>query len=150
MLTNCSHFSSQGSYYGYTQTWTKLHTEVMNWISGANYECRLCMALTSSDLNYTVRNLYRLWVACPCPSRSAVAMRALTWVVFTLSFFHADSAFWQYSPSPIARWARDHPAEDSLREIFKCAHLKFTVYGRKQANKQANKQAYTHFHMQSR
>ena len=34
-LTNCSHFSSQGSIYSYIHTWTKLHTEVMNWISGS-------------------------------------------------------------------------------------------------------------------
>ena len=97
MLKNCSHFSGQGSYYGYTQTWTKLHTEVMNWISGASYECWLCMALTSSNLNDTVHNSYRLWVACPCLSWSTVGMRVLTWVVFTPSFFYADAAFWQYS-----------------------------------------------------
>ena len=43
-ITNCIQwpFSSQGSYYGYTN--------FMSWTSGA-YECRLCMALTWSDLN---------------------------------------------------------------------------------------------------
>ena len=30
-----------------------------------------------------------------------------------------------------------HVHEIDLREIFECTHLKFTVYGRKQANKQA-------------
>ena len=43
----------------------------------------------------TVRDLYRLWAACPCLPWSAVAMRVLTWVVFTLSFFHADIALQQ-------------------------------------------------------
>ena len=49
------------------------------------------------------------------------------------------------SPSPTARWARHrHKAiwprighSFSLHEILKYAHLKFTVYGRKQASKQA-------------
>ena len=35
--TLCSHFSSQGSYYSYTHAWTKLHNEVMSWISGTYY-----------------------------------------------------------------------------------------------------------------
>ena len=30
--------------------------------------------------------------------------------------------------------ARNHPRTFSLHEIFKCAHLKFTVYGRKQTD----------------
>ena len=34
MLKNCSDFSGQGSFYGYTHT-CKLHTEVMSWISAA-------------------------------------------------------------------------------------------------------------------
>ena len=34
-----------------------------------------------------------------------------------------------------AGWTRDYPRTFSLREILKCAHLKFTVYGRKQTNK---------------
>ena len=37
-------------YYGYTHSWTILHT-VMSWISGA-YECWSYLALTWSDLNY--------------------------------------------------------------------------------------------------
>ena len=38
--------------------------------------------------------------------------------------------------------SRDYPRMFSLREIFKCAHLKFTVYGRKQTSK------HTHAHVQ--
>ena len=36
--TSCIHFSGQGSHYGYTHAWTKLHNEVMSWISGS-YRC---------------------------------------------------------------------------------------------------------------
>ena len=36
--TLCIHFSGQGSHYGYTHAWTKLHNEVMSWISGS-YRC---------------------------------------------------------------------------------------------------------------
>ena len=43
----------------------------------------------------TVRDLYHLWGACPCLPWSAVAMHVLTWVVFTLGFFHADVALQQ-------------------------------------------------------
>jgi len=32
------YFSAQGSCYAYTHAWTKLHNEVMSWVSGA-YEC---------------------------------------------------------------------------------------------------------------
>ena len=78
--TLCSHFFGQWSYCGYTHTLTKLHTEVTRWISRA-YECRLCM--DSPEVNSTtVCDLYCLWAACNCLSWSAVAMRALTWVIF--------------------------------------------------------------------
>ena len=40
-----------------TYAWTKLHTKIISWVSG-RYECRLCMALTWSDLNHRDRNLY--------------------------------------------------------------------------------------------
>ena len=46
------------------------------------------------------------------------------------------------SPSLTAGWAQDYPRMFSLCEIFKYAHLKFTVYGRKQASK------HTHAHVQ--
>ena len=52
----------------------------MSWISHA-YECRLCMDLPEAN-STTVRDLYCQWAACPCLSWSAVAMRALIWVVF--------------------------------------------------------------------
>ena len=47
-LTSCSHFFGQWSYWGYTHTFTKLHTEVMRWISCA-YECWLCMDLPEAN-----------------------------------------------------------------------------------------------------
>ena len=128
MLTNCSLLRSRNLLRLHTKL--GLHNEVMNtllWVS----------IMHGPYLNYTVRNLYTycLWVACPCLSRFTV--RALTWVVFALCFFHAHSAFWQYSPSLTVRWDRDHIYRTfiSLREIFKCAHLKVTVYGRKQTSK---------------
>ena len=52
----------------------------MSWISHA-YESRLCMDLPEAN-STTVRDLYCLWVACTCLSWSAVAMCALTWVVY--------------------------------------------------------------------
>ena len=56
-------------------------------------------SVNASNVDYenstTVRNLYRLWAACPCLSWSEVAKRALTWVVFAPGFFHADVALWQ-------------------------------------------------------
>ena len=39
--------------------------------------------------------LHHLWAAYPCLSWSTVAMRALTWVIFTPGFFHTDTALWQ-------------------------------------------------------
>ena len=38
---------------------------------------------------------YHLWTAYPCLSWSAVAMCALTWVVFAPGFFHTNAALWQ-------------------------------------------------------
>ena len=74
----CSHFSCQGSYYGCTHAWTELHTEVMSWISGT-------YAWALSEANWTtVRDLYYLPLFVNC--RSAVTMRALTWVVFVPGF----------------------------------------------------------------
>ena len=81
--TLCSHFFGQWSYWGYTHALTKLHTEVMSWISRA-HECRLCMDLPEAN-STTLRDLYCLWVACPCLSWSAVAKRVLTWVVSVAS-----------------------------------------------------------------
>ena len=121
ILKNCSHFSSQGSYYDYTHTYT---TEVMSLISGAN-ECQLCIVLTWRELNYTVRNLYHLWTASPCLSWSAVAMHTLAWVVFAPGFFTpactlAVALQWLH-------WQRKTTGEwpFSLHEIFKCTHLKY-------------------------
>ena len=71
--TLCSHFSSQGSYYGYTHTWTKLHTEVVVFMS---------VIMHGSYLKQTqllcVIWRYCLWAAWPCLSLSAVAMCAIT------------------------------------------------------------------------
>ena len=81
MLTNCSHFSGQGSYYSYTHAWTKLQSRVMSWIIW--HWVRWPLPEANSTI---VRNLYRLWGACPCLSWSAVAMHVLTWVVSAPGF----------------------------------------------------------------
>jgi len=97
--TSCSHFFSQWSYWGYTHALTKLHTEVISWISRA-YECRLCMAYLN-----TKRDLHCLWAACPCLSWSAVAMRALTWAVFVPRASFTSTLHSGSSPSPMQQRA---------------------------------------------
>ena len=87
--TSCSHFSSEGSYYGYTHTWTKLHNEVMSWISGP-YEHHW------SELNYTVPDL-------TVPSLSSLPLSVMVCSCHSCvnlshhcsKFFHADIALWQ-------------------------------------------------------
>ena len=112
---------------------TRFNTEVMSWISHA-YECRSCMDLPEAN-STTVRNLYCLWAACPCLSWSTVAMRALTWVIFI-----PQASCWCCAPVVGLRrrgstlgllHARNYPRTFGLHKIFKYAHLKFTVYGRK-------------------
>ena len=51
--TLCSHFSSQGSYYGYTHAWTKFHNEVMSWTSGA-YECHYAWSAVAFSRSISV------------------------------------------------------------------------------------------------
>ena len=82
----------------------------------------------------TVHDLYCLWGACPCLSWSAVAMRALTWVVFVPGFLHAMLCSGS-SPSPTQQWAGHIAWHETIWQIFKCTHLKFMVYGCKQASK---------------
>ena len=127
--TSCSHFFAQWSYWGYTHAFTKLYTEVTSWISRA-YECQLCMDLPEAN-SITVRDLYRLWATCPCLSWSAVAMRALTWVVFVPRASFTPTLCSSSSPSPTRQWAGHIACTKlpGLHEIFKYAHLKFTVYG---------------------
>ena len=93
--TLCSHFFGQWSYWGYTNTFTKLHTGVMRWISCA-YECRLCMDLPEAN-STTMRDLYCLWAACLPLSvmvRSCQACVNLSRLC-SLGFLHADAALWQ-------------------------------------------------------
>ena len=73
--TLCSHFSSQVSYYGYTQAWTKLHNKVMSWISGA-YECHYAWSLPEVNWTQLLCMIWwhRLWAACPCLSWSTVVV----------------------------------------------------------------------------
>ena len=108
----------------------------MSWISRA-YECRLCMDLPEAN-STTVRDLYCLWAACLCLSWSAVVMRALTWVVFV-----PQAARWRCTLAVALHQrdsglgishARNYPRTFSLHKIFKCTHLKFTVYGHKQTD----------------
>ena len=123
MLTNCSHFSGQGSYYGYTHAWTKLQTKVMSWIIWRLWGC---MALTWSKLNNCVwfvssvsslplSVMVRGCHACPNLSRLRSGFLSRRWALAV-------------GPSSTAGWH-----ETSLRGIFKCAHLKFMVHGYKQA-----------------
>ena len=52
----------------YTHTWTKLHKEVMSWISGAVYMSVIMHGpyLKRMQLLCMICQ-YRLWAACPCP-----------------------------------------------------------------------------------
>ena len=86
----------------------------MKWISHA-YD-RLCMDLPEAN-STTVHHLYcPVWAPCSCLSWSAVAMRA-------------SSSLLGFTPT---RQRAGHIAyTKGLHEIFKYAHLKFTVYGRK-------------------
>ena len=79
---------------------TRFNTEVMSWISRA-YECQLCMDL----LEYSVWFVYCLWAACHCLSWSAVAMRALTWVVFVPRASFTSTLRSGSSPSPMRQRA---------------------------------------------
>ena len=109
---------------------------------GLNFKLKLWAELSGTyedawplpEANSTiVCNLYRLWAACPFLSVMVRSCHAC------LNLSHLRSGFLlgrrcalAVGPSSTARWYKT-----SLREIFKCAHLKFTVYG--------HKQAYTHF-----
>ena len=116
-ITSCSHFFGQWSYWGYTHGFTKFHTEVMSWISRA-YGCRLCMDLPEVPWRC---DLYCLWTACPCLPWSAVAMRALTWVVFV--------PWASFTPMLRSGSSISHAQKlPHLHEIFKHAH---SVYGLK-------------------
>ena len=103
----------------------------MSWISCV-YGCRLCMDIPEAN-STTVRDLYCLWAACLCLSWSAVVMHALPWVVFIPRASRrrctlAVAPHWCDSRLGILH-ARNYPRTFSLHEIFKCAHLKFTIYG---------------------
>ena len=52
MLTNCSHFSGQGSYYGYTHAWTNVTLQWSHNLNLWRLWVSLRMALTWSELNY--------------------------------------------------------------------------------------------------
>ena len=90
--TSCSHFACQGSYYATHTHWTKHHNEVMSWISGV-YECHYAWPLPEANVT-TVRDWrYRLWAACPCLSRFAVAP-SLAWSWFTAHELVLNIAIW--------------------------------------------------------
>ena len=84
----------------------------------------------------TVCDLYCLRAACPCLSWSTVAVRVLTCCFRSSSFMLtlrsavALRRHWVYCMHETTRGSRMF----SLHEIFKCGHLKFTVYGHKQAD----------------
>ena len=117
-----------------SQAWTELHTEVKRWISYA-YECQLCMHLPEAN-STTVHDMYCLWAALSVMVRSCHA--CVNWVVFIPRASHGCCTL------PVAlhqrdsglgishSHARNYLRTFNLHEIFKCAHLKFMVYGRKQ------------------
>ena len=134
---SCSHFSSQRSYYDFTYPWSKFHNEVMSWIAGA-FECHYMHGpyMKQTQLLCVIW-LYCLWAACPCLSWSAVAMHALTWVVFTPGFFHTDGALWQVAGNGVTMSLWGH-------SIFvKCSFKIYSIWS------QANKQASKHIHAYS-
>ena len=106
----------------------KLRVESLSLMS-VNYAWSLPKANSTA-----VRNLYRLLAACPCLSWSTIAMCTLTWVVFVPGVF---TAMLRSGSSPslalTADCAQHYSRTFKLLEIFKWAHLKFTVFGRKQA-----------------
>ena len=84
-------------------------------------------------LEYSETPFKSLRAVCPCLSWSAVAMRALIWVVFVPPASFTPTLRSGSCPLP-TRQRAGHIACTKLpclREIFKCAHLKFTVYDRK-------------------
>ena len=99
-----------------TCVWTKLYSEIVSWISCV-YECRPCH--DGSYLSWSLNHLYRPWAACCWWSVEAQAS-CYTYINFGC----------RRSGSPTLHSG----SFIDLREIFKCAHLKFTVYGHKQTN----------------
>ena len=89
--TLCSYFSGQRSYYGYTHAWTKVHNEVMSWISGS-YGCHYVWPLpevnstTVGDLSVCSLPLHVMVCSChACVNLSR----------FTPGFFHTDAVLLQ-------------------------------------------------------
>ena len=105
----------------------------MSWISRA-YECQLCMDLPEAN-STTVHDSYCLWVASHCVSWSAVAMCALTWVIFvpwaSRSCWALAVALHRCDSGLGISHAWNYLRIIGLHEIFKCAYLKLMVYGRK-------------------
>ena len=123
--TLCSHFFGQWSYWGYTHAFTlELWGEFLT-LMGVDYAWT---CLKRTQLQFMICTV---WAACPCLSRSAVAMRVLTWVVFVPRASFMPTLRSGSSPSPTRQWAGHIACTKGLHEIIKYAHLKFTVYGRK-------------------
>ena len=85
--------------------------------------------LKRTQLQYVICTV---WTACPCLSWSAVAMRALTWVIFVPQASHRRCAL----VVPLHRWPitctkLPEDVRASWNINFKCAYLKFTVYSHK-------------------
>ena len=76
--------STSSVYTVVTHSWTKLHTQIMSWVSGA-YDCRLCTPLRWSDFN----NRPYLWPAC-CWSSVAVQTKSKL-PCFNFSHLHFGS-----------------------------------------------------------
>jgi len=103
--TSCSHFFGQWSYRGYTHAFTKLHTGV--------------------EVNFS-----RLWVSIYMHGLTWSELNYSAWFVLFVSSLPL-SVMVCSSPSPTWQWAGHIACMKGLHEIFKYAHLKFTVYGHK-------------------
>ena len=100
------------TYWGYTHAFTNLHNEVIRWISHA-YQCRLCMDLP--EANSITWCMSSSFLGLPSRRRCALAVALLP----SLTRQRAGHTSTACTKLP------------GLHEIFKYAHLKFTIYGRK-------------------
>ena len=106
----------------------RLHVTLKLWAEfvALMHGCRLCMDLPEAN-STTVRDLYCLWPDCLCHACVIFVPRASRRRCTLAVAFTDATAGWAYRVL-----ARNYPRTFGLHEIFKCAHLKFTVYGRKQ------------------
>jgi len=131
--TLCSHFFDEWSY---THALTKLHTEVWSYeLNFSRLWVSIMHGLAWSELNYCT------WFALSVSSLPLSVMVRSCHLCVNLSRLHSSgftptlrsgsslSPTWQQAG---ISHARNFQRTFGLHEIFKCAPLKFMVYGRKQ------------------